>query len=108
ESLRRLKTDYIDLYQIHWPDGTTRIQETFETVKKLITQGKVRAAGVCNYNTSQVEEALQAIDLASNQVPYSLINRDIEKEVVPQALKKNIGIVAYSPLQRGLLTGKIK
>ena len=108
ESLRRLKTDYIDLYQIHWPDGTTPIQETFETVSKLIKQGKVRAAGVCNYNTSQVDAALQTIHLASNQVPYSLINRDIEKEVIPQALKKNIGIIAYSPLQRGLLTGKIK
>jgi aryl-alcohol dehydrogenase-like predicted oxidoreductase len=103
-----LKTDYIDLYQIHWPDATTPIHETFETVQKLIQQGKVRAAGVCNYNTSQVDEALQTINLASNQVPYSLINRDIEKEVIPQALKKQIGIIAYSPLQRGLLTGKIK
>ena len=108
ESLRRLKTDYIDLYQIHWPDATTPIHETFETVSKLIQQGKIRAAGVCNYNTSQVEEVLQTIDLASNQVPYSLINRTIEKDVIPQALEKNIGIIAYSPLQRGLLTGKIK
>jgi aryl-alcohol dehydrogenase-like predicted oxidoreductase len=108
ESLRRLKTDYIDLYQIHWPDATTPIHETFETVATLIKQGKVRAAGVCNYNTSQVQEVLQTIDLASNQVPYSLINRAIEKDVIPQALEKNIGIIAYSPLQRGLLTGKIK
>ena len=108
ESLRRLKTDYIDLYQIHWPDATTPIQETFEIVAQLIKQGKVRAAGVCNYNTSQVEAALQTIDLASNQVPYSLINRAIEKDVIPQALQKNVGIIAYSPLQRGLLTGKIK
>ena len=108
ESLRRLKTDYLDLYQIHWPDATTPIHETFETVEKLIKQGKVRAAGVCNYNCAQVDEALQTIHLASNQVPYSLINRDIEKEVIPQALKKGIGIIAYSPLQRGLLTGKIK
>ncbi len=108
DSLRRLKTDYIDLLQIHWPDSTTPIHETFEAVQQLIDQGKVRAAGVCNYNTAQVAEALQTIQLASNQVPYSLINRGIEKEVVPQAIEKGLGIVPYSPLQRGLLTGKIK
>ena len=107
-SLRRLKTDYIDLYQIHWPDATTPISETFEAVQRLIEQGKVRAAGVCNYNVQQVGEALKTIDLASNQVPYSMINRDIEINVVPQALEKNISIIAYSPLQRGLLTGKIR
>ena len=108
ESLRNLKTDYIDLYQIHWPDGTTPISETFEAVQQLISEGKVRAAGVCNYNTSQVSEALQTIQLASNQVPYSMINRDIEKDVVPQAIEHQLGIIPYSPLQRGLLTGKIK
>ena len=108
DSLRRLKTDYIDLYQIHWPDPTTPIHETFEAVKKLIEQGKVRAAGVCNYNTDQVDEALQTIQLASNQVPFSLINRGIEKTVLPQAIKKGMSIIPYSPLQRGLLTGKIK
>lgn len=108
DSLRYLKTDYIDLYQIHWPDNTTPISETFEAVQQLIDQGKVRAAGVCNYNVDQVEEALQTIRLASNQVPYSLINRNIEKNCVPQALEKGMGIIAYSPLQRGLLTGKIR
>ncbi|MCU7552324.1 aldo/keto reductase [Chitinophagaceae bacterium LB-8] len=108
ESLRRLRTDYIDLYQIHWPDSTTPISETFEAVQKLIEQGKVRAAGVCNYNTAQVNEALSTIQLASNQVPYSHIFRDIEKSIVPQALEKVFGIIVYSPLQRGLLTGKIK
>ncbi len=108
DSLRRLKTDYIDLYQIHWPDNTTPIHETFEAVKKLIDQGKVRAAGVCNYSTNQVDEALNTIQLASNQVPYSLINRNIEKEVIPQAIKKGMNVIPYSPLQRGLLTGKIK
>jgi aryl-alcohol dehydrogenase-like predicted oxidoreductase len=96
------------LYQIHWPDATTPIHETFEAVQRLIEQGKVRAAGVCNYNTAQVEEALKTIQLASNQVPYSLINRDIEKGVIPQAIEKGMSIIPYSPLQRGLLTGKIK
>ena len=108
DSLKRLRTDYIDLYQIHWPDNTTPISETFEAVLRLIEQGKVRAAGVCNYNVEQVEEAMQAIQLASNQVPYSLVNRGIEKNIIPQAIEKGIGIIAYSPLQRGLLTGKIK
>jgi aryl-alcohol dehydrogenase-like predicted oxidoreductase len=108
DSLRRLKTDYIDLLQIHWADSTTPIVETMSAVSKLIDQGKVRAAGVCNYNVSQVEEALKAVNIVSNQVPYSMINRTIEKEVVPQAIKKGMSIVPYSPLQRGLLTGKIK
>ena len=108
DCLRRLKTDYIDLFQIHWPDSTTAISETFEAVQRLVEQGKVRAAGVCNYNASQVEEALKTIQLASNQVPYSLVYRDIEKEIIPQAIENELGIIPYSPLQRGLLTGKIK
>lgn len=108
DSLRRLQTDYIDLYQIHWPDSTTPISETFEAVERLIQQGKVRAAGVCNYSVQQVEEALRTLPLASNQVPYSMVNRVVEKDVIPQALDKGLGIIPYSPLQRGLLTGKIK
>ncbi|MGC3943911.1 MAG: aldo/keto reductase [Chryseolinea sp.] len=108
ESLKRLNTDYIDLLQIHWPDATTPISETMEAVATLIEQGKVRAAGVCNYSAAQVDEALQTIQLVSNQVPYSLVHRGIEKDVVPQALEKGMSIVPYSPLQRGLLTGKIK
>ncbi len=108
DCLKRLKTDYIDLFQIHWPDSTTRISETFEAVSRLIEQGKVLAGGVCNYNTDQIDEVLQTLQLASNQVPYSLVYRDIEKGVIPQAIQKGLGIIAYSPLQRGLLTGKIK
>ena len=108
DSLRRLKTDYIDLLQIHWPDATTPIAETMEAVATLISQGKVRAAGVCNYSAQQVDEALETVRLVSNQVPYSLVHRVIEKDIVPQALDKGMSIVPYSPLQRGLLTGKIK
>lgn len=108
DCLRRLKTDYIDLFQIHWPDSTTSISETFEAVQRLVEQGKVRAAGVCNYSTTQVDEAVKTIQLASNQVPYSLVLRDIEKDVIPQAIEKGLAIIPYSPLQRGLLTGKIK
>lgn len=108
DSLKRLRTDYIDLLQIHWPDATTPISETMDAVATLMEQGKVRAAGVCNYSAAQVSEALKTVRLASNQVPYSLIHRGIEKEIVPQALKEGMSIVPYSPLQRGLLTGKIK
>jgi aryl-alcohol dehydrogenase-like predicted oxidoreductase len=108
DSLRRLKTDYVDLLQIHWPDATTPISETMEAVAKLIEQGKVRAAGVCNYSVDQVNEALKTVNLVSNQVPYSAIFRAIEKTVVPQAVAKKLSILPYSPLQRGLLTGKIK
>jgi aryl-alcohol dehydrogenase-like predicted oxidoreductase len=108
DSLHRLKTDYIDLYQIHWPDNTTPVNETFEAVQILIQQGKVRAAGVCNYTTALVDESLKTIRLASNQVPYSLINRGVEKEIIPQAKDNHLSIIPYSPLQRGLLTGKIK
>ena len=107
DSLRRLKTDYIDLYQIHWPDGTTPIYETFEAVAKLIEQGKIRYAGVCNYNASQMAEAEKAISIASNQVPFSMLNRNIEKETVPYCISNKKAILAYSPMERGLLTGKI-
>jgi len=107
-SLKRLGTDYIDLYQIHWPDTTTRIAETMEALNQLLQQGKIRAAGVCNYSKSQMEEAEQTINLASNQVPYSMVERTIEKELLPYCLLNQKSIIAYSPLQRGILTGKIK
>ena len=108
DSLRRLRTGYIDLYQIHWPDITTPIAETMEAVTRLLEQGKILAAGVCNYNVEQMREAENTIALASNQVPYSMLERNIEKEVVPYCLEHKKSILAYSPLQRGLLTGKIK
>lgn len=108
DCLRRLKTDYIDLFQIHWADNTTPIAETMEALALLQQQGKIRAAGVCNYSTAQMKEAEKTIKLASDQVPYSMVLRDIEKELVPYALEHKKSIIAYSPLQRGLLTGKIK
>ncbi len=108
DSLKRLGTDYIDLYQIHWPDVTTPVQETMEAVAKLIEQGKVRYAGVCNYNVEQMQEAGKYINLVSNQVPYSMVKRDIEKDVVPYCIDNNKSILAYSPLERGLPTGKMQ
>lgn len=108
DSLRRLGTDYIDLYQIHWPDVTTPVEETMRAVEELIRQGKVRAAGVCNYNVELMRKAEETISLASDQVPYSMVNRGIESDLVPYCLEHKKAILAYSPLQRGLLTGKIR
>ena len=106
-SLKRLGTDFIDLYQIHWPDVTTPIEETFEAVEKLIGQGKVRYAGVCNYDASQLEKANNVVKIVSDQIPFSMVNREVEEETVPFCLKHNKSILAYSPLERGLLTGKM-
>ena len=108
DSLRLLGTDYIDLYQIHWPDETTPIAETMEALLRLQEQGKIRAAGVSNYNAAQMQEAERTIKLASNQVPFSMVNRKIEADVVPYCIENKKGILAYSPMERGLLTGKMK
>jgi aryl-alcohol dehydrogenase-like predicted oxidoreductase len=108
ESLRRLGTDYIDLYQIHWADPTTPVSETMEALSILEKEGKIRAGAVCNYSIELMAETGKNYKIASNQVPYSMVNRAIEKDIVPYCIENNIGILAYSPLQRGLLTGKIK
>ena len=107
ESLKRLGIDCIDLYQIHWPDPTTPIEETMEAIDLLMQQGKIKASGVCNYSVDEMKRADSVVPLASNQVPYSMAKRDIESEVVPFSLENDIGILAYSPLNRGVLTGKI-
>lgn len=107
-SLKLLGTDYIDLYQIHWADPTTPVSETMEAVARLIEQGKVRYAGVCNFSVELMTEAEKYVTLASNQVPYSMVKRGIEEDIVPYCLKNGKGILAYSPLQRGLLTGKMQ
>jgi aryl-alcohol dehydrogenase-like predicted oxidoreductase len=108
DSLRRLKTDYIDLYQVHWHDASTPIDETMEALVILLDQGKIRQASVCNYDDSQLDEALKNAPIIANQVPYSMVLRGIEERVVPYCIQHSLGILAYSPLQRGLLTGKIK
>jgi aryl-alcohol dehydrogenase-like predicted oxidoreductase len=106
-SLRRLKTDYIDLYQQHWPDNHTPVEETMIALEILKVQGKIKAGGVSNYSAEQMAEADKYFKLASNQVPYSMVLRGIEKSLVPWCLKNSKAIIAYSPLQRGILTGKI-
>ncbi|MFK7953329.1 MAG: aldo/keto reductase [Ekhidna sp.] len=107
DSLKRLDTDYIDLYQIHRPDATTPIEETMGVLKQLQQQGKIRAIGMSNHSVEMMRKAGEVIDLASTQSPYSMIYKKIEKDIVPFSIDENVGILAYSPLQRGLLTGKI-
>ncbi len=107
DSLKRLGTDYIDLYQIHRPDATTPIEETMEVLKELQQQGKIRAIGMSNHTVEMMRLASQVIGLASTQSPYSMVYRKIEKDIIPYCVENGVGILAYSPLQRGLLTGKI-
>ncbi|MGN0022118.1 MAG: aldo/keto reductase [Sphingobacterium hotanense] len=107
DSLKRLQTDYIDLLQIHWPDSTTPTSETMEALEILIQQGKIRASGASNYSVDQVKEAGQTANIASNQVGYSMLNRSLEKDLAPYALENNLGIIVYSPMERGLFDWKI-
>jgi aryl-alcohol dehydrogenase-like predicted oxidoreductase len=108
ESLKRLRTDYIDLYQHHRTDPTTPIEETMEALSILFKQGKIRSAGVSNYTLEETKQTLAALPIVCNQVPYSMLERDIENDLVPFCQEQQISILAYSPLQRGILTGKIK
>lgn len=108
ESLKRLKTEYIDLYQIHRPDNRTAHEEVMEGLSILQNQGKIRFAGVSNYNLDQLKSSLPFHGLVSNQLPYSMLERGIEKEMVPYCVENGIGILAYSPMQRGVLTGKYR
>ena len=105
-SLRRLRTDHVDLYQCHWRDHTTPVAETMEAMDKLLKDGKIRAAGVSNFTAEETEEAAKRVPLASYQGPYSMVKRDLEKDVIPLCRRRGLAVLAYSPLQRGLLTGK--
>lgn len=104
-SLRRLKVDVIDLYQIHWPEPDEEVEEGWAAVADLIRLGKVRYGGVCNFSVSQLERAQAIHPITSLQPPYSMLKRDIEAAIVPWCEAHAVGIVAYSPMQAGLLTG---
>ena len=106
QSLKRLDTDYIDLYQVHWPDIKTSQEETMETLLEVQEQGKVKVIGVSNYSVEQMKTIMKSGKIESLQPDYSLLNRSIEKKVVPYCERNKIGIIAYSPLASGLLTGK--
>lgn len=105
DSLRRLKTDAIDLYQIHWPDPDAEIEEGWTEMARLKEEGKVRHIGVSNFNVAQLKRAQAIAPITSLQPPYSIVTRDIEKEILPFAKANNIGVIAYSPMAAGLLTG---
>ncbi len=106
KSLRRLDTEYVDLYQIHWPSSDIPLNETMEALAKVQQEGKIRHIGVSNFSVEQLREALQYGPIVSSQPPYSLFFRYIEKRGVPFCREHNIGILPYSPMAQGLLTGK--
>ncbi len=105
-SLKRLRTDYIDLYQVHWPDETTPIEETMDTLIKIQEEGKIRHIGVSNYSVSQMKESLKYGQIVSLQPMYSMLERNVEEERLPFCVENKIGIISYSPLASGVLTGK--
>jgi aryl-alcohol dehydrogenase-like predicted oxidoreductase len=104
-SLKRLKVDVIDLYQIHWPEPDEEVEEGWETMARLKEEGKVRWIGVSNFNVGQLKRAQAIAPVTSLQPPYSLIRRDIEEEVLPFVRQQNLGLIVYSPMGSGLLTG---
>ena len=106
-SLRRLQVDAIDLYQIHWPNPEDEIEEGWETLAGLKEQGKVRYIGVSNFNVEQMKRAMKIAPITSLQPPYSLLRRDIEAEILPFCRQHNIGVINYSAMVSGLLTGKM-
>ncbi len=108
DSLRRLKTSYIDLYQVHWPDPLVPIEETAEVLAALYRQGKIRAIGVSNYSPRQMEEFRAVAPLHSTQPPYNLFEREIERDVLPAARQTHLGVLAYGALCRGLLSGRMR
>jgi len=106
-SLRRLKVDVIDLYQIHWPHDSEHLEEGWSTIADLVKEGKVRCAGVSNFSLAQIERVHRIHPVASVQPPYNMLMRGVETELLPFCGANNIGVLTYSPLQSGLLTGKV-
>lgn len=106
ESLQRLNTDYVDLYQIHWPDETVPFEESWETMMRIQEEGKARYIGVSNYDGPAMEQCRAVASLQSLQAPYSMLTRDIETETLPYCSKNGLGALVYSPMQSGLLTGR--
>ena len=107
DSLRRLRTDRIDLYQIHWPDPLTPVEETARAMAELIESGKIRAVGVSNYSVEQMEAFRSVCPLNSSQPPYNLFERGIEEDVLPWCEEQGVTMLLYGALCRGLLGGKL-
>ena len=108
DSLRRLRTDYIDIYQVHWPDLAVPIEETARTMQTLLNEGLIRAIGVSNYSPEQMDRFMSASKLHTVQPPYNLFERQIERDVLPYVRDKKLSAFAYGPLCRGLLTGTMR
>lgn len=106
DSLRRLDVEVIDLYQIHWPDPDKDIEEGWGLIANLVKEGKIRYGGVSNFSVDQFSRIQAIHPVASNQPPYSMLRREVETEMLPYCAAHNIGVVVYSPMQAGLLTGK--
>lgn len=104
-SLRRLNVDVIDLYQIHWPEPDSDIEQGWETLAALQKEGKVRWIGVSNFNVEQMERIAPMGTITSLQPPYSLVRPEVEAEILPYTQEHNIGVIAYSPMGSGMLTG---
>ena len=107
DSLRRLKVDVIELYQIHWPVPDEEVEEGWTAMAELQQQGKVRWIGVSNFSVAQMQRAQTIAPITSLQPPYSMINRSVEAEILPFCQQNGIGVINYSPMQSGLLTGKM-
>jgi aryl-alcohol dehydrogenase-like predicted oxidoreductase len=108
DSLRRLRTDYIDIYQVHWPDPLVTIEETAEAMQTLLRQGKIRAIGVSNFSVSQMEQFRRVAPLHVLQPPYNLFERAIDADVLPYCRKNKIATFGYGALCRGLLSGRMR
>jgi len=108
QSLRRLRTDYIDIYQVHWPDPLVPVEETAEAMRMLYDQGKIRAIGASNFSVAQMERFRQVAPLHVLQPPYNLFERTIESDVLPYCRANNIAILGYGALCRGLLSGRMR
>jgi aryl-alcohol dehydrogenase-like predicted oxidoreductase len=108
DSLRRLRTDYIDIYQIHWPDPSVAVGETAEAMLNLFNQGKIRAIGVSNFSVAQMERFRRIAPLHVLQPPYNLFERGIEADLLPYCAKNGIAIFGYGALCRGLLSGRMR
>ncbi|MGC2527095.1 MAG: aldo/keto reductase [Candidatus Acidiferrum sp.] len=108
DSLRRLRTDYIDIYQVHWPDLAVPIEETARTMQALEKEGLIRAIGVSNYSLEQMNRFMSVSELHTVQPPYNLFEPEIERDVLPYVRDRNLSAFAYGPLCRGLLTGTMR
>ncbi|MEA2902882.1 MAG: hypothetical protein QOI12_269 [Alphaproteobacteria bacterium] len=108
DSLRRLRTDYIDIYQVHWPDPLVPVAETAEAMYTLFKQGKIRAIGVSNFSVDQIEQFRSIAPLHVLQPPYNLFERDIEADILPYCRKNKIATLGYGALCRGLLSGRMR